>query len=209
MHDNVTIPLSGHIKIFEHGNENNILFEEDNLIVNCVKSLFARLMANNREPAYGVWGLCLGAGSDTWTATVPPKEHEIQPQPTSLFRPILRKKISFVRFVDDDLNPLKGHSLRVEFQTIVKANEDGLVSGTDGSVIPIREMGLIGGGSTAKNTNMVTAPFWNPTSGLATSPGWVPSADHSDTVTLINYKTLPSLVLPDGIPFIFSWSLRF
>lgn len=210
LHDTVpTLGLKGHIRIFEFGNPSNIIYEEDNLIVNCVKSLFARLMANSKEPAYGVWGLGLGSGSDSWSAVVPPKEDTIQPQPTALYRPVLRKKISFVRFVDADLNPVRGFSEKVDFQTIVKSNEDGLISGTDGETIPIREMGLLGGGSTEANTQMETAPFWSPDSDLATSPGYVANRNHADTVTLINYKTLPSLILPDGIPFVFSWILTF
>jgi hypothetical protein len=211
LHDVVpTMALKGHVRIFEFGNPSNIIYEEPNLIVDCVRSLFARLMANSKEPAYGVWGLGLGSGSDAWTSTIPPKEDTIQPQPTALYRPVLRKKISFVKFVDADLNPVKGFSEKVDFQTIVKSNEDGLISGTNGEALPIREMGLLGGGSTVDNTQMETANPWNPDSDLATSPGFISTGrNHSDTVTLINYKTLPSLILPDGIPFIFSWILTF
>lgn len=213
IHDNMYIPLKGHIRIFEFGNPSNIIYQEDNLICNTVKSLFARLLANSKEPAYGVWGLGLGEGRESWEEIpVPPKEDTIQPQPTSLFRPILRQKISFVRFVDADLNPVRGFSERVDFQTLVKAGDNSaLISSVDGGTIPIREMGLLGGGSTEANTQMETALPWNPDTDLATNPGYLHPGDisHANTVTLINYKTLPALILPEGIPFVFSWILTF
>jgi hypothetical protein len=65
-------------------------------------------------------------------------------------------------------------------------------------------MGLIGGGTLvgAGNapTNMQTAPYFNPN---AVPPG------PADSVVLVNYKTLPPLILPAGVDIIFSWILSF
>lgn len=199
----------GHIRIMREDTR-EILYEDKNVIVNSVKWLFARLMAESAfagsvnpssltEPAFGVWGLALGSGSNTWPPETQPAE---TPEQTFLFNQILRKQCSKIQYVDNNLNPIVGFSLQVDFQTVVNATTDNI------SGLSIREMGLIGGGqqtstvpsptsTITQNTNMLTAPFFDPT------------APASDTVTLINYKTLPPLLLPPGINIIFSWVLSF
>lgn len=179
--------LHGHIRIIRE-DTGEVVFEDKNVIVNTVKSLFARLMANSAEPLFGVWGLAIGAGSPTWADNAQPEAGVDQ---TALFNQILRKKCSFVRFVDNDLNPVQGYSEIVDFQTVLNATLDNIV-------VPIREMGLIGGGTHGTpDTNMAQAPYWDPT---------VRSAE---SVTLINYKTMPPLALPPSVNFIVSWILRF
>ena len=184
-----TIPLEGHVRILR-ADTGEVLFEQKNVIVNVVKSLFARLMANSSEPLFGVWGLAVGAGN--WADDSQPDATATQ---TALNSEILRKKCSFVRFVDENLNPVAdGKSDIVDFQTVLNATLDNIT-------VPIREMGLIGGGThgsgATADTNMAQALFWDPASRNANS------------VTLINYKTMPPLALPPGINFIVSWILRF
>src|SRR5271165_1674721 len=77
-----------------------ILYEAHNTIVNTVKWLFSRLMANvnptdpnppyplGHEPLYGVWGLALGAGSPTWAPETQPQETPVQ---TALIQEFIRK----------------------------------------------------------------------------------------------------------------------
>jgi hypothetical protein len=79
----------------------------------------------------------------------------------------------------------------VDFQTVLNATLDNIN-------VPIREMGLIGGGTHGTaNTNMLQAPYWDP------------ATRDANSVTLINYKTMPPLALPPGINFIVSWVLKF
>ena len=182
--------LKGHIKIYRMDDPSVVVFEANNIICNSVKALFARMMANKGEPEFGVWGLAIGAGSSEWTdPLVQPDATKFQ---TALFNEIRRKQCSQIRFLDNttDRNPILGCSETVEFQTILNATTDDIKQ-------PIREMGLIGGGSTSHTTNMATASYWDP------------AVKSSDSVTLINYKTLPSLELPLGINFIASWCLSF
>ena len=180
-----SLALKGHIRIFRE-DTGEVVFSQQNVIVNTVKSLFARLMANSQEPMWGVWGLAIGAG-DTTTDSQP----EGQVTQRTLRSEVLRKKCSFIRFVDEDLNPIQGYSEIVDFQTVLNATLDNIN-------VPIREMGLIGGGTHGTaDTNMLQAPYWDPTTRDANS------------VTLINYKTMPPLALPPGINFIVSWILRF
>lgn len=186
--DTVQSPiLKGHIRILNQST-GEVLWEQPNIIVNTVKSLFARLMAGSDEPLFGVWGLAVGAGSPAWASDSQPDGQVTQ---TSLASEILRKKCSFVRFVDNDLNPVQGYSEIVDFQTVLNATLDDIK-------VPIREMGLIGGGTHGTTpTNMALAPYWDP------------STREPNSVTLINYKTMPPLALPPGINFIVSWILRF
>src|SRR5208282_1889600 len=102
-------------------------------------------------------------------------------------------------YVDTNLNPISAYSNIVDFQTTVNATTDNL------NQVGIREMGLIGGGTLGvtppgTDTNMLTAPFWNPN---LLPPG------PANSVVLINYKTLPPLILPPEIDMIFSWVLSF
>ena len=192
MNEVINHGLKGHIRIYQQDEPDNVLFSADNIIVNGVKSLFARLMADRSEPMYGVWGLAIGAGHSSWSdPTTQPDATAVQ---TALWDEIRRKRCSYVRFLDNtvDRNPISGFSEVVDFQTIINATTDNVGR-------PIREMGLIGGGSAKDSTNMASAstPFWDP---VARDP---------NSTTLINYKTLPNLELPPGINFIFSWMLSF
>jgi hypothetical protein len=205
-------PARINIRILRADN-GEVLYTGHNVIVNVVKWLFARLMANAlpnspappytlgsvqtiqaADPLYGVWGLALGAGSPSWAPETQPDPSPVQ---TALIAEFLRKPLSRVNFVDANFNPLNQFSTMVDFQTTVNATTDNITQG-------IREMGLIGGGtiSGAGNapTNMLIAPYFNPSS---TPPG------PADSVTLVNYKTLPPLILPAGVDIIFSWVLSF
>ena len=185
-----TAPIiaKGHIRVFEQNNPANLVFEEDNVICLNTKYLFARLMADSTEPQNGVWGLAVGAGAPDWPANSQPDALSSQ---QNIITPLLRKKCSSQRFVGLDLNtvPDNGFSNMVDFQTILNATTDGIAT-------PIRELGLIGGGTSG--TDMYTAPFFNSA-----------SVSTVNSVVMINYKTLPPLKLPEGINFIFSWILTF
>ena len=184
-----TMALQGYLRVCRE-DTGEVVFEQKNVIVNVVKSLFARLMANSSEPLFGVWGLAIGAGSPSWSDNAQPDAQVTQ---QALFSEILRKKCSFVRFVDVDLNPLPQGEFSeiVDFQTVLNATLDNIT-------VPIREMGLIGGGTHGTpDTNMGNAPYWDPATG------------DPNSVSLINYKTMPPLALPPGINFIVSWILRF
>jgi hypothetical protein len=187
-----------------------LLFETHNTITNTVKWLFARMMANvnptdpnppyllGHEPLYSVWGLALGAGSPTWAPETQPQETPVQ---TTLIQEFIRKPLSRINFVQPDNNggwtAINTLSTYVDFECVVNATTDNITQG-------IREMGLIGGGSASQSTNMQTAPYF---SGDPTTYPNVASA--TNTVTLINYKTLPPLLLPPGVNIIFSWVLSF
>jgi hypothetical protein len=190
-----------------------VLYTGHNVIVNVVKWLFARLMANAlpnspappytlgstqtiqaADPLYGVWGLALGAGSPSWAPETQPDPSPVQ---TALIAEFLRKPLSRINYVDANFNPLNQFSTMVDFQTTVNATTDNITQG-------IREMGLIAGGTISgaggQPTNMLIAPYFNP---QASPPG------PADSVTLVNYKTLPPLILPAGVDIIFSWVLSF
>src|SRR5271168_3678875 len=188
-----------------------VLWTGHNIIVNVVKFLFARLMANalpnapavpytlgeagvSADPLYGIWGLAVGAGSPSWAPETQPDPSPVQ---TALISEFLRKPLSQINYVDVNFNPVNQFSTMVDFQTTVNATTDNITQS-------IREMGLIGGGTLigagGQPTNMTTAPYFNPT---ATPPG------PADSVVLVNYKTLPPLILPAGVDIIFSWILSF
>jgi hypothetical protein len=187
-----------------------VLFETHNVIVNVVKWLFARLMANvnptdpnppyplGHESLYSVWGLALGAGSPTWAPETQPQETPVQ---TSLIQEFIRKPLSRINFVQPDNNggwtSVNTLSTYVDFQCVVNATTDNITQS-------IREMGLVGGGSSTQSTNMQTAPYF--TGNMSSYPS---VAAATNTVTLVNYKTLPPLLLPPGVNIIFSWVLSF
>lgn len=189
-----------------------VLYSAHNVIVNNVKWLFSRLMANasptdasvpyqlGHEPLYSVWGLALGAGSPTWAPETQPQETPVQ---TSLIQEFIRKPLSAISFVQPDNSggwtPINTLSTYVDFECVVNATTDSITQS-------IREMGLIGGGtnSTSPATNMQTAPYF--TGNISNYPT-VTAAQ--STVTLINYKTLSPLLLPPGVNIVFSWILSF
>lgn len=189
-----------------------VIWQGENIIVNTVKSLFARMMANNLPGApltnganplsvdclYAIWGLALGTGDPTWAPDNQPTE---TPGQTALIAQVLRKRLSAANYVTttDSINfsPVSFFTNLVDFQTLINATSDNIPG------VGIRELGLIGGGSVTSATNMLTAPYWNPAD---TSHGGGPDPN---SVTLINYKTLPPLILPPGVDLIFSWILSF
>ena len=192
----------GYIRISEVGHPERVLYEDHNIIVNSSKSLFARWLCSNYDipaslalsPLYGVWGLCIGAGDPTWSPNSQLVETVTQ---TALVTPILRKRLTSMQFLDPDTgNPVQAITEVVNLQTILNATTDGI------GTTAIREMGLIGGGTpdsvgdgSMVPTDMTTAPFWDPDTSLP------------DTVTLLNYKTMSSLILPAGISFSIDWVL--
>ena len=201
------------LNIFVRRADNNeVIYHGKNTICNVIKWLFARLCANsvpntpeppyllgqpggNADPLYGIWGLALGAGSPSWAPETQPDPTPVQ---TALLQEFLRKPLSHVAYVDANFNPVGKFSTMVSFQTTVNATTDNITQ-------PIREMGLIGGGQIGPpTTNMLTAPYFDPTS--AQGPGGGPSAN---AVTLCNYKTLPPLILPAGTDIIVEWILSF
>lgn len=194
-----TFKLRGHIKIYEAENPDNVLYEEHNVIVNIVKILFSRLMANSVEPQYGIWGLAIGSGNPSWGSN-PPAE---TPTQTALVNETKRKKATLIRFLDPtSLAPISsGFSSVVEVQTLFNATTDNITQ-------PIQEMGLIGGGTVTPLTNMSTASYWNL---AATSGGGFvdTTAADANSVILINYKTLAPLTLPAGLSIIIAWQLQF
>lgn len=206
-------PADVNIRVYR-ADSGEVLYQGHNIIVNVVKWLFARLMANaipqtpnppyllgetsdtNADPLYPVWGLALGAGSPTWAPETQPDPTPVQ---TAIIQQILRKPLSRINYVDSNFNPLSKFSTIVEFQTTVNATTDNITQG-------IREMGLIGGGTINLGgpTNMLTAPFFDPND--TSGPG---SGPNPNSVVLVNYKTLPPLILPAGVDIIFSWVLSF
>lgn len=193
--------------IIKREDNGEVLYVAHNVIVNTAKALFARLMANvnpndpnppyqqGHEPLYGIWGLAFGAGDPSWA---PETQPDPTPTQTQLVAQFLRKKLSRVNFVDTNNNPLNTLSTIVDFQTTINATTDNISQA-------IREMGLIGGGTFGSNppstiTDMLQAPYFNPN---AVPPG------PANSVVLINYLTLPPLILPPGVNIIISWVLSF
>ena len=191
--DRMTIPVKGFIRVYEEANPGNIIFSEKNVICLNVQYLFSRMMKDISDPVAGVWGLAIGAGAPDWPLNNQP---DALPTQQSIITPILRKPCRYIQFVDENLNiiPNGGFSNIVDFQTILNDTTDSINT-------PIRELGLIGGGSNASSTNLQVAPFFSNAS--------QDSINDTNTAILVNYKTLPPLVLPAGINFIMSWVLTF
>lgn len=183
---------SGHIKIYDAERRDRVFYEAKNLIVNSSAFLFSRMLLNSLEPSFGVWGLAIGAGGsgqNGWSATQ-------QPDPVvtnnAMVSEILRKQFSSSTFLDANGNPTSAITTTIQVQTILNATTDNITQ-------PIREMGLIGGGTTSAAaggpTNMQTAPYFDPNNPIANS------------IILLNYKTLPSFSLPPNISVAIDWSL--
>jgi len=192
---NTPASIKGRVSIYECDRPENVLFERDNVIVQGVSFLFAQLLANNSGVVAGVWGLALGAGGVNtagWSANAQPDPTAVQTAMTG--DEIKRKAITLVRYLDSSGNPTTTLTTQVSFQTVFNATTDAITT-------PIREMGLIGGGTTLVSnggpTNMLTAPYFDPTAPVANS------------VVLINYLTLPSLILPPSINIGIDWLLSF
>lgn len=183
--------VHGHIRIFRQKEPDDVVYDAKNTICLNTKFLFSRLLADSTEPLSGVWGLAVGAGAPDWPANNQP---DALPTQQRIITPILRKPCRWKRFVDPELNQIAGggKSNMVDFQTILNATTDNI--GT-----PIRELGLIGGGT--NGTDLQTAPFFD----SSTQNG----INTVNSAILINYKTLPPLKLPEGISFVISWILLF
>ena len=204
---------SGKIRVYRT-DTGEVLYRSPNVIVNGVKFLFARLMANsypnaanppyplgettdtNADPLYGIWGLALGAGDPSWAPETQPDPTPVQ---TAIIQEILRKPLSKIQYTDSSYNPLAAFSTTVSFQTTVNATTDNITQG-------IREMGLIGGGTINNGgpTNMLTAPYFDPTD--TSGPGQGPNPS---SVVLVNYVTLPPLLLPAGVNIFFECIVMF
>jgi hypothetical protein len=184
--------IRGEVSIFDADNPTQVYLRKKNIIVNGVSFLFARLLANNNEPLAGVWGLAVGqggTGSQGWSSSQ-------QPDPTAtqiaMVSEVKRKQLTSSTYLDSNGNPTSALTTSIQFLTVLNAT-------TDGISVPLREMGLIGGGTSLEAnggpTNMLTAPYFNPAS----------PADN--TILLINYVTLPPLILPPGVNFGIAWVL--
>ena len=210
--DKVPNPIrKGALRIYRK-DTGKVLFEDHNIITSISSWLFAQFMAcasplslsppqvqpvsiPATEPAWGVWGLALGAGSPTWAPTTQPVETATQ---VELIQPLARVQLSRVNFVTQDnsgnWNAVAVLSQNVEFQTTVNSTTNNITQA-------VREMGLIGGGIADMGSyTMLTAPYFN---GNPSSYATVKASQQ--TVILLNYKTLPPLLLPPGIDIIFSW----
>jgi hypothetical protein len=199
--------LKGAIKILDPRTGLD-LYQADNLIVTGTRYLFARLFeaaGTTDAPIWPVWGLMLGSGLDSWVdanagnvATV-----NINQMTTE----ILRKPYSKVQYVTKTtapdgsftITPASTNTATVEFQTPINATTDGLYDPNTLTTKKIREMGLIGGGQVAAATD--------PT--IPNGPMWSPTNNVSNCMTLINYKALPTLILPPDVTFLISWTLSF
>jgi hypothetical protein len=194
MHELMPRSLRGEVTLFDVDHPETVFYHKKNVIVNGVSFLFARLMSNPLEPLAGVWGLAVGAGgtgANGWSANT-------QPDPTSsqiaMVSEIKRKQLFSATNLDVNGNPTTALTTTVNFLTTLNAT-------TDGISVPIREMGLIGGGTTLPAnggpTNMLTAPYFDPANPAA------------NTVILINYLTLPPFILPPNISLGIGWKLSF
>ena len=189
---NLPASLKGKVRIYELDRPTETLFQRDNVIVQGVSYLFARLLANSTDPVAGIWGLALGSGAVNtagWSASSQPDPTATQ---TAMVAEIKRKALSQVRYIGSDGNPTTTLTTKVSFQTVINAT-------TDAITIPIREMGLIGGGTTLTAnggpTNMLTGNYFDPAAPVA------------NAVYLINYITIPPLVLPASINIGIDWLL--
>lgn len=186
--------LKGEVRIFDADAPERVFFQKKNIIVNGVSYLFGRLLANSAEPLAGVWGLAVGqggSGTNGWSANAQPDPTATQ---TSMVSEIKRKQLTSATYLDANGNPTATMTNTIQFLTILNAT-------TDGISVAIREMGLIGGGTTLEAnggpTDMLTAPYFNPA-----SPAY-------NSVLLINYLTLPPFILPPSINMGVGWNLTF
>jgi hypothetical protein len=187
--------LKGAVRVYPLASPKETIYQRKNVIVQGVSFLFAQLLSNSAGPVAGVWGLAVGAGGSSgsggWSPTT-------QPDPTAtqiaMVSEIKRKQLQQVQYLDTNANPTTTITTLVNFQTVLNATTDNITT-------PIREMGLIGGGTTLVGaggpTNMLTAPYFNPTAPVANS------------ITLINYITTPSFILPAGIDMGVDWEIQF
>ena len=191
---NTAASIKGRVTIYEHDRPENVLYQRQNVICAGISYLFARLLTNSADPVAGVWGLALGSGGVNvagWSASEQPDPTAVQ---TAMVAEIKRKAITNTTYIDGNGNPTTALTTKVEFTTIFNATSDNVT-------LPIREMGLIGGGTTlAANggpTAMLTAPYFSPT------------APEANSIVLVNYITTPPLILPASVNLAFAWQLSF
>ena len=190
----MTGAIRGKVTLFDADNPAHVYFHKKNVIVNGVSFLFGRLLASNTEPLAGVWGLSVGqggTGGQGWSSSQQPDPTSTQ---TAMVSEVKRKQLTSYTYLDTNGNPTASLTTSIQFLTVLNAT-------TDGISVPIREMGLIGGGTTntanGGPTNMLTAPYFNPA-----SPA-------ENTVLLINYLTLPPFILPPSVNMGIGWVLDF
>lgn len=183
----------GKVRIYRMDTQ-EIVFEKKNVICNASSYLTARLFSNNADPVGGIWGLALGSGGSSangWSANSQPTPAATQ---TAMVNEIKRKQLAQVQYLDTNGNPTTTITNVVDFTTVLNATTDNI---TDA----IREMGLIGGGTQngagGVPTNMLTAPYFNPAAPVA------------DSVILVNYQTLPPLLLPPDTQIGVAWTVTF
>jgi len=186
------IKIKGHVRAFDNLRPENTLFERDNIICDGTANLFARLLFASSDPVAGVWGLAIGAGgqgSGGWSPTVQPDPQATQ---IALVSEIRRKQLAKTSYLDAESNVTAALTTTVRFSTVLNSTLDQIS-------VPIREMGLIGGGTNTVSlggpTNMLTAPYFDP------------AAPSANTVTLINVINTPSFILPTGISVGIDWDL--
>jgi len=183
-------------------------FQANNLIVTGTRFLFARLFeaaGTTDAPLWPVWGLMLGSGLDSWVDSN--ADNVATVGLTQMTTEILRKPYSKVQYVTKTtapdgsftISPASTNTGAVEYQTPINATNDGLYDPTTLTTKKIREMGLIGGGQVLGGTNPTT-----PNGSM-----WSPSNNVSNCMTLLNYKALPTLLLPPDVTFLISWTLSF
>jgi hypothetical protein len=180
--------VKGRVRFF-NAESGETLYQRDNVICNGISYLFSQIMTSNTSIVSGVWGLAVGAGGTAplWTPTQQP---DPLPTQTAMVSEIKRKALSQIQFLDTNGNPTLTWTTTVSFQTILNATTDNIST-------PIREMGLIGGGSSAVPSNMLTAPYFTP------------AAPVLNSVVLINYITIPAFILPNSVNMGIDWVLSF
>jgi hypothetical protein len=192
LHDQLVTPVKGSVRIYDVEKPEVDVWRDDNVICNTVRYLVARLLANPQEPEFGIWGLALGVGGVNgvggWSANAQP---DPVPTITSLVGEIKRKQLTSYNYVDSNGNPTTTPTNVVVFQTVINASQDGLTN------VSIREMGLLGGGTTVGgDTAMTTAPYFDPTNPTTNS------------TVLCNYVTVPSFIFPPGVNFAVDWQIQ-
>jgi hypothetical protein len=184
--------MQGRVRIYEVVRPERTLFERKNIIVNSSAFLNARLLLNSVEPMFGIWGLAVGAGGlgGAWSASQQPAPTALQ---VGMVSELKRKQASTIFFVDENGNPTATITTSILARTILNAT-------TDNITIALREMGLIGGGTTLSGnggpTNLLTAPYFDPSNPAA------------NTVCLINYLTIPSFPLPPNSDMAIDWTIN-
>jgi hypothetical protein len=198
--DKITHGIKGEVSIFRMDDPRTILFQRKNVIVNSTSFLFASLLSVSGGPAgslvppvAGIWGLSVGAGGNSSQGF----SADQQPDPTAtqfaMVSEITRVQLSTVNFLDSNNNPTPTQTTTLGLLTLLNSQQNNIT-------VPIREMGLFGGGTTSTEqggpTDMLTAPMLNPASPVPNS------------TILVNYITMSSFLLPQGENIGVLWMLH-